>query len=164
MRNKLGRAVLFFATLTICAFGGLEDSITVSVMVLLIEDEPMNIDVVESELTDTGYEVFPAQNGTKAPDEIEADVSRFRARATDIRLGSGPDGWLVAQRARELAPHSPVVYMSGDSSHEWASKGVPGSAILAKPFAPVQLVTAPSALATEADMHTPPAADGGPVR
>lgn len=133
---------------------------TVSVTVLLIEDEALIIDVLEAALTDSGYEVIKAQNGTKALEEIEADVSRFRAVATDIRLGSGPDGWLVATRARELAPHMPVVYMSGDSTHDWASKGVPGSVILAKPFAPAQLVTAVSALATEADMHSPPTTDG----
>jgi hypothetical protein len=32
--------------------------------------------------------------------------------------------------------------MSGDSAEEWASKGVPISIMLAKPFAPAQLVTA----------------------
>ena len=58
--------------------------------------------------------------------------------------------------ARELAPAMPIVYMSGDSTHEWASQGVPGSVMLAKPFAPAQLVTAVATLVTEADMHPPP--------
>ncbi len=135
----------------------------VSLTVLLVEDEPLIIDALEVALTESGYEVIKAETGVEALEAIEARASTLRAIATDIRLGPGPDGWIVAQRARELAPHLPVVYMSGDSSHEWASKGLPGSVILAKPFAPAQLVTAVSALATEADMHSPPTTDGKAV-
>jgi hypothetical protein len=36
--------------------------------------------------------------------------------------------------------------MSGDSAEEWASKGVPNSIMLSKPFAPAQLSTAVSQL------------------
>jgi DNA-binding NtrC family response regulator len=86
---------------------------------------------------------------------MEKNAARFRAVVTDIRLGAGPDGWRIGQRARELNPAMPVVYMSADSTHDWASKGVPGSMVLSKPFAPAQLVTAVSALINEADMHPP---------
>jgi hypothetical protein len=41
-------------------------------------------------------------------------------------------------------------YMSGDSSADWAVEGVPNSIMLAKPFAPAQLVTAISQLLTSA--------------
>jgi DNA-binding response OmpR family regulator len=50
----------------------------------------------------------------------------------------------------------PIIYMSGESAEEWAVKGVPGSAMVAKPFAPAQLVTAISNVINEADMHVPP--------
>ena len=40
----------------------------------------------------------------------------------------------------------PVIYMTGTHSEQWASKGVPNSVLLAKPFAPAQLVTAISKL------------------
>jgi len=133
---------------------------TLSVLLLLIEDEPLIIDVLEDALTESGYEVVQAKNGIQALEAIEIDASRFRAIVTDIKLGPGPDGWAIAQRARELVPHMPIVYMSGDSAHEWASRGVPNSVILAKPFAPAQLVTAVSTLVTEADLHAPPPADG----
>jgi hypothetical protein len=36
--------------------------------------------------------------------------------------------------------------MSGKDADDWASKGVPNSIMLAKPFAPAQLVTAVSQL------------------
>ena len=130
-------------------------------VLLLVEDEPLIIETLESSLTDNGYEVIKSQNGTDSLGQIEADASRFRAVITDIRLGSGPDGWAIALRAREIVPHMPIVYMSGDSAHDWASKGVPGSVMLAKPFAPAQLVTAVSMLVTEADMHAPPATEDG---
>ena len=52
------------------------------------------------------------------------------------------NGWEVAARIRETDPGFPVVYMSGVYADEWASKGVPNSIMLAKPFAPAQLVTA----------------------
>jgi hypothetical protein len=45
----------------------------------------------------------------------------------------------------------PIVYITGDSTHEWASKGVPDSVVLLKPFAPLQLSTAVSTLITAAD-------------
>jgi hypothetical protein len=45
-----------------------------------------------------------------------------------------------------LDPNFPVVYMSGKDADDWASKGVPNSIMLAKPFAPAQLVTAVSQL------------------
>ena len=130
-----------------------------STTLLLIEDESLIIDVLEEALTDSGFGVHKSNSGAEALKELEADATRFRAVITDIKLGAGPDGWAVAHRARELAPAMPIVYMSGDSAHEWASKGVPGSVMLAKPFAPAQLVTAVSTLITEADMHAPPPAD-----
>ncbi len=131
-----------------------------SLLLLLVEDDPHIIDVLDDVLTAAGYEVRKAKDGVQALDAIEANASDLRAVVTDIKLGEGPDGWAIAQRAREFIPNMPVVYMSGDSVHEWASKGVPGSAVLAKPFAPAQLVTAVSTLATEADAHASPPGDG----
>lgn len=133
---------------------------TLEVLMLLVEDEPLVMDVLGEALADGGYEVIKSHSGTEALREIEADASRFRAIITDIRLGAGPDGWAIAQRARELVPNMPIVYMSGDSTHEWASQGVPGSVMLSKPFAPAQLVTAVATLVNEADMQAPPAPPG----
>ena len=51
-------------------------------------------------------------------------------------------GWDVARRARELCPTLPVLYVTGDSEHEWAAQGVPSSTVIPKPFAPAQVVVA----------------------
>ena len=122
-------------------------------LLLLVEDEVVIRAVVEEALTDGGFEVATAGDGHEALALLEADATRFRGVISDIRLGSSPDGWEVGRRARELAPAIPVVYMSGDSASEWASKGVPNSIMVAKPFAMAQVLTAISNLLIGADAH-----------
>jgi DNA-binding response OmpR family regulator len=66
---------------------------------------------------------------------------------TDVNLSPGKlTGWDVAKRARELQPTLPVVYITGTDANDWASNGVPNSVLVAKPFAPAQIVTAISQL------------------
>lgn len=45
----------------------------------------------------------------------------------------------------------PVVYISGDSAHEWPVKGVPKSVMVPKPFAVAQIITAVPILLNETD-------------
>ena len=74
-------------------------------------------------------------------------IEKYRALVTDINLAPGKlDGWDVARHAREIDSNFPVIYMSGKDADDWASKGVPNSIMLTKPFAPAQLVTALSHL------------------
>ena len=98
--------------------------------------------MLEEELADAGFDLTTAADGQQALAELEADTARFRAVLTDIRLGQGPSGWDVARRAREIVAEMPVVYVSGDSAHEWAAQGVPNSVMVAKPFVPAQIITA----------------------
>ena len=57
---------------------------------------------------------------------LHAADAKYRALVTDNNLGRDTlDGWEVARHAREIDPAFPVVYMSGDSSDDWGSKGVP---------------------------------------
>ena len=121
-----------------------------SILLLLAEDEALIRMHLEEELRDAGFDLVVARDGAQAMTEIEADAARFRGLVTDIRLGSGPNGWEIARRARELVPGIPVVYMSGDSAHEWGSQGVPESVMVAKPFVTVQVITAITTLLNEA--------------
>ena len=121
-----------------------------NVLVLLVEDEPLIRQNLAEELAEAGFEVLEAKDGKAALAELEADAARFRAVVTDIRLGRGPDGWQLARRARELVPEMPVVYMSGDSAHEWTAQGVPGSVMVAKPFVGAQVITALATLMNQA--------------
>ena len=126
---------------------------TNSTTLLIVEDEILIQQTVEDALTEAGFTVMIASSGTEAMTELGDDAARFRAVITDIRLGDGPNGWHVAQCARELVQDMPIVYMSGDSGHEWTSKGVPNSVMISKPFATAQIVTAVATLLNEADSH-----------
>jgi two-component SAPR family response regulator len=77
---------------------------------------------------------------------LEDETARYCALLTDINLGSKLTGWDVAKRAREIMPEIPVVYMSGFADNEWTANGVPKSIMIAKPFAPAQVMTAVSQL------------------
>jgi DNA-binding response OmpR family regulator len=110
-------------------------------LLLLIDDDPDILDVLDIACTDAGFAVVIAHQGAHALAEINTDVVRFCAVITDIKLGQfGSDGWEIARRARELAPEMPVIYMTGGNAHEWASKGVPNSVLIVKPFAPAPAV------------------------
>ena len=129
-------------------------------MLLVVEDERHIQDLLEISLTDAGFEVVTASDGTEAIAELDAASSRCRAVITDIKLGAGPKGWEVARHARMLVPDMPIVYVTGDSGHEWPSQGVPNSVLVVKPFALSQIITAISALLTDADAHRASTADG----
>jgi DNA-binding response OmpR family regulator len=115
--------------------------------ILVVEDDQLIQSVVEETLTDGGFEIDIAASAAQAIELLDKVSGKYRALVTDINLGRGQiDGWEIARHAREIDPEFPVVYMSGDSAEAWASKGVPNSIMLDKPFAPAQLVTAVSQL------------------
>ena len=117
------------------------------VVILVVEDDQLVQSVVEEALTEGGFEVVIATSGEGAVKLLDAAKAKYRALVTDINLGRDKmNGWDVARRAREIDPEFPVIYMTGDSADDWASKGVPKSILLSKPFAPAQLVTAVSQL------------------
>lgn len=122
-------------------------------VLLLVEDEFLIREILDENLTEAGFVVVAVGSATEAYEELADNVSRFRAVVTDIRLGEGPDGWDIARRARQLASDMPVVYISGDSAGDWASKGVPKSVMIGKPFATGQIVTAVATLINDADSH-----------
>jgi DNA-binding response OmpR family regulator len=120
-------------------------------LLLLVEDDELVHPSLEDALTDGGFEVKLAKNGTEGLALLEGLKGDLRGVITDVNLGEGPDGWGVARHARELIPRIPVVYMSGAGGHEWTSHGVPNSVFLAKPFALAQIVTAISTLINAVD-------------
>jgi DNA-binding response OmpR family regulator len=116
-------------------------------IILVVEDDQLIQSVVEETLTEGGFEIDIASSAAQAIELLDKAGGKYRARVTDINLGRGQiEGWEIARHAREIDPEFPVVYVSGDSAEAWASKGVPNSIMLAKPFAPAQLVAAVSQL------------------
>jgi DNA-binding response OmpR family regulator len=132
-----------------------ENGVENLLVILVVEDDQLIQSVVEESLTDGGFEIVIASSGENAVELLDASEGKYRALVTDINLARGKiNGWDVARHAREIDPNFPVVYMSGRDADDWASKGVPNSIMLAKPFAPAQLVTAVSQLI---NAGTPPA-------
>jgi DNA-binding response OmpR family regulator len=113
-------------------------------LLLLVEDEHLVRELLTDALAEAGFDLVCASDGTHAMAELETDPGRFHAIVTDIRLPGGADGWQIGRCARERDPKIPIVYMSGDSGHEWPSKGVPHSMMIAKPFGASEIVAAVS--------------------
>lgn len=113
---------------------------------LVVEDEAMVRLLIEEVLLDAGFTVHPAANGAEAIGLMDAIGGSIHGVVTDVRLGAGPDGWAVARLARERLPGVPVVYVTGDSAHEWRTKGVPESLLVQKPFMTAQITDAVASL------------------
>ncbi|MEA2794142.1 MAG: hypothetical protein QOI87_1522 [Bradyrhizobium sp.] len=116
-------------------------------VVLVVEDDPSILSIVEAALTDGGFEPAVSSSGEEALTLLKGSRRKCRVLVTDIDLGQGKmDGWEVAKLAREIDPAFPIIYMTAASADQWAANGVPSSILLTKPFAPAQLVTAVSQL------------------
>lgn len=120
-------------------------------ILLYVEDEAVTSSLVEEALREAGFEVLTASDGHEALVQLKAKSGSLRGLITDINLGDCPDGWEVARRARESISGLPVVYVSGACEHEWTARGVPSSLMIAKPFAPAQIVVAISSLLVALD-------------
>ena len=116
------------------------------ITLLVVENDQLIQAMIEEALSDGGFESAITASGKEAIEFLKSEKSQYRAVLTDINLPGNVAGWEVARVAREIDPTMPVVYMTGTHGEEWASKGVPNSVLLLKPFAPAQLVTAVSAL------------------
>lgn len=119
--------------------------------ILLVEDEFLIQDLIETTLQDAGYEVIAVDNGEAALEVLAAGAGDLAGLISDVNLGPGPSGWEIAARARELNAGIAVVYISGDSAHDWTSRGVPKSVMVSKPFAAIEVVVALAGLRNAAD-------------
>ena len=117
-----------------------------TMVVLVVEDEVLVQDLLEDALVEAGYQVCILCTGVEAMSFLDFCSEHPRALVTDVNLGPLPNGWDVGRRARELSPLMPVVYMTGDSGHEWSFEAVADSLMVLKPFQPAQVVAALSSL------------------
>ena len=114
--------------------------------ILVVEDDYPVQGVVEEILADGGFATDILSSGEEALTLFRSGLKNYKALVADVSLKGRLSGWEVATQIRETDPQFPVIYMSGAHAEDWASKGVPNSIILAKPFAPAQLVTGVSQL------------------
>jgi DNA-binding response OmpR family regulator len=123
------------------------------VRILVFEDDQLIQAMVEEALLDGGFASVLVGSGEEAIGILQNDKNAIRALITDINLSGRLDGWEVGRTAREIDPTVPI--MTGTHGEEWTSKGVPNSVLLAKPFAPAQIVTAISQLLNASPPPTP---------
>lgn len=111
-------------------------------LILLVEDEFVIRDLVQTSLEDADFAVITASHGGEAIQLLDGEQSKVAALVTDVGLGDGPDGWAIARYARKAHPKLPVIYFSGANSNEWPAEGVPNSIFLPKPLTAPQIVRA----------------------
>jgi CheY-like chemotaxis protein len=133
------------------------DRVLQEILILVVEDDPFIQMIVEQTLHDGGYSTSAAASGEEALAMLETNAG-YRALVTDISLGGATTGWDVAQRARELIPAMPVLYVTSTTAAEWTARSVPGSLLVQKPFAPEQIIKGMSRLLNTSNV---PAAIGG---
>jgi CheY-like chemotaxis protein len=107
-------------------------------VVLLVEDEPEVLRVVQVFLEGWGCEVVAARDALSAQAAL-ASATAFDLLLTDVILGPGARGTELIERARTLQPGLPVLLMSGYAGDAGAPEGVP---LLRKPFTREQLAAA----------------------
>lgn len=139
----------------------METIASASVTVLLVDDDLLVQDVIRAALEDGGFEVVCAASAKEAMSVLNDGAAGVQALVTDVNLGGEESGWDVARQGRELSASLPVVYVSGDSAHDWPVHGVPGSILVQKPFAPAQIVTAVATVLNDAPAIPPGGAETG---
>ena len=114
-------------------------------VILVVDDNQLVAMTLSDTLREAGFAVLTVHTAEEAVMLIE-QARELAAIITDIRLEAGIDGWQVAERAREVHPDIPVVYITGHSAHLHQECGVPDSRMLQKPFGGRQILDAVSAL------------------
>ena len=102
-----------------------------SSLVLVVDDEPLLLDLLCDMLADLGCEAVCLDCPVKGLARISAD-ERIAMLITDVQMPI-MDGFELASRAREKRPDMPIVLMSG------RVLGRPDFPVMKKPFSRPQL-------------------------
>jgi CheY-like chemotaxis protein len=111
--------------------------------ILVVEDDNLIRDVIESQLRGLGYKVYTASDGPSAVKVLESDAA-IDLLLTDIVMPGGMSGIVVAEKARHMRPGIKTLYASGypASAFTAAWSDPTRVRILPKPFRTVQLARA----------------------
>ncbi|MFL5245133.1 MAG: response regulator [Gemmataceae bacterium] len=132
--------------------------------VLIVDDDPIILQLCSTTLERAGYEVHTALSGPEALSSYTAAApDSFRLVISDI-LMPRMTGIDLARRLRNHDVHANVLLMSGQVSADMAQEDLPGAALdfLAKPFRPDGLLSAVRS-ALERGARRVPAAAGSPA-
>jgi len=120
--------------------------------ILVVDDEPMALELLHNVLSDAGYKVAVAQSGFECLDLFRRAGPPYDLVLTDLLMPL-MDGEETFQRLRQISPVAKVVLMAGfvDSSRleQMMSNGLNG--FVGKPFAPVEILAVVTSVLSGAD-------------
>jgi len=121
--------------------------------VLVVEDDPLNLIVLQAALEGAGFQVMLASHADEAVIKVKHSAAAITALITDIRLPGSVTGWDVARAAREVKADMPVIYISGWNEQDRRREAVSGAIVLEKPFALSALTDALRLLLSTCSRH-----------
>ncbi|MDX1776231.1 MAG: response regulator [Desulfobulbales bacterium] len=107
--------------------------------VLVVDDDPLMLNVIEQGISFYGYKPIVASNGEEAL-KVAAE-KKIDLLVTDIMM-PGMNGIDLAKKFAVINPEAKILFMSGYVCPSIAHQGIPESefAFIQKPFAPDTLV------------------------
>jgi DNA-binding response OmpR family regulator len=115
--------------------------------ILIVEDEEPVRSLLKVMLTEEGFEVVEAKDGTVALNELWKRKGKVAMLVTDIDMGR-MGGIELAESARLQYPTLPILFVSGlPMPPEEVERIAPGSVLITKPFDVATLVAAVRKLA-----------------
>src|SRR5260221_9941046 len=110
---------------------------SVSLTVLVVDDEESMVDLAAAILRRAGYQVLTARDGHAAITALRENPG-IALLFTDIKM-PGIDGFMLADMAKVRRPDLKVLYVTGFGDEVSTRPGVRHGKVLAKPYDPQQL-------------------------
>ena len=105
--------------------------------ILIVDDEPINLDIIRAHLENDNYELLMASNGQEAWSMLEASPARFDVIILD-RMMPGMDGMQLLSNIKDsdLLEHVPVVMQTAKAESRDIVEGINAGAYyyLTKPY------------------------------
>lgn len=108
---------------------------------LVVEDDDDVRDLAVTVLREEGYRVLQAANGGVAMVMLDQDLP-IDLLFTDVVMPGGPDGFELANLAKQRRPELKVLYTTGYAGLARATKAMPiHGKILNKPYRPAEITS-----------------------
>ena len=107
--------------------------------ILVLDDEPHILDLIQMRLESQGYEVITAATGEEALAKARTTVVDMAVM--DLMLGDGPNGIAVMEQLLLINPHVPVIILTAHGTINNAVEAMSRGAYcyLTKPYKPEEL-------------------------
>ena len=110
--------------------------------VLVVDDEPGILEIVQRVLRQANYTVIPSRDGDDALDLLERNQPSIDLVLTDIVMPGPIDGIVLANKIRQKYQNLSVLFMAGwlPERDEFATGMARDRRLLRKPFSPRELL------------------------